>query len=55
MVLDCDVDLEVPIILGKPFLATGRPLVDVELGEFQFRVGEESVKFEVGTHTRPPD
>ncbi|XP_070013365.1 uncharacterized protein [Nicotiana sylvestris] len=27
-ILDCEVDYEVPIILGKPFLATGKALVD---------------------------
>ncbi|KAK4707210.1 hypothetical protein R3W88_033225 [Solanum pinnatisectum] len=30
MILDCEVDFEVPIILGRPFLGTGRALVDVE-------------------------
>ncbi|XP_049392846.1 uncharacterized protein LOC125857197 [Solanum stenotomum] len=30
IILDCEVDFEVPIILGRPFLTTGRALVDVE-------------------------
>lgn len=30
VILDCQVDFEVPIILGRPFLATGRALVDIE-------------------------
>ena len=30
VILDCEVDFEVPIILGRPFLATGRALVDIE-------------------------
>ncbi|XP_070030094.1 uncharacterized protein [Nicotiana sylvestris] len=30
VILDCEVDYEVPIILGRPFLATGKALVDVE-------------------------
>lgn len=29
IVLDMDEDREIPIILGKPFLATGRTLIDV--------------------------
>ncbi|XP_070017010.1 uncharacterized protein [Nicotiana sylvestris] len=37
-ILDCKVDYEVPIILGRPFLATGKPLVDVKVGELTFRV-----------------
>ena len=32
VILDCKVDFEVPIILGSPFLATGRDLVDMERG-----------------------
>ena len=32
VILDCKVDFEVPIILGSPFLATGRALVDMEKG-----------------------
>ncbi|KAL5579761.1 hypothetical protein UlMin_012203 [Ulmus minor] len=30
IVLDYEADLEVPIILGRPFLATGRTLIDVQ-------------------------
>lgn len=33
IILDCDVNFEVPIILGRPFLATGRVLVDMEKGQ----------------------
>jgi len=43
--LDCDIDAEVPIILGRPFLATGRALVDVEIGELMFWVKDEEVTF----------
>ena len=30
VILDCEVDCEVPIILGRTFLAMGRALVDME-------------------------
>ncbi|KAA3487295.1 Retrovirus-related Pol polyprotein from transposon opus [Gossypium australe] len=33
IVLDFEADKEVPIILGRPFLATGRTLIDVQKGE----------------------
>ncbi|XP_070014007.1 uncharacterized protein [Nicotiana sylvestris] len=36
VILDCEVDYEVPIILGRPFLATGKALVDVEARELTF-------------------
>ncbi|XP_070057400.1 uncharacterized protein [Nicotiana tomentosiformis] len=32
VILDCEVDYEVPIILGRPFHATGKALCDVEAG-----------------------
>nr|XP_016491521.1 PREDICTED: uncharacterized protein LOC107811157 [Nicotiana tabacum] len=32
VILDCKVDEEIPIILGSPFLATGRALIDCETG-----------------------
>ena len=36
VILDCEVDFEVPIILERPFLATGRALVDMEKGQMKF-------------------
>ncbi|XP_015166232.1 uncharacterized protein [Solanum tuberosum] len=36
VMLDSNVDFEVPIILGKPFLANGRDLVDMERGQIKF-------------------
>ncbi|XP_070003327.1 uncharacterized protein [Nicotiana sylvestris] len=55
VILDCEVDYEVPIILGRTFLATGKALVDVEAGEFIFRVGDEKVIFHVCKSTRQPN
>ncbi|XP_070011197.1 uncharacterized protein [Nicotiana sylvestris] len=43
VILDCEVDFEVPIILGRLFLTTGKALVDVEARELTFRVGDEKV------------
>ncbi|XP_069155697.1 uncharacterized protein [Solanum lycopersicum] len=37
VILDCEVDFEVLIILARPFLATGRALVDMEKGKIKFR------------------
>ncbi|KAJ8775284.1 hypothetical protein K2173_020288 [Erythroxylum novogranatense] len=37
IVCDIEEDAEVPIILGRPFLATGRVLIDVEKGELTMR------------------
>ncbi|XP_070013818.1 uncharacterized protein [Nicotiana sylvestris] len=55
VILDCEVYFEVPIILGRPFLATGKALVDVEVGELTFHVGDEKVVFHVCKSMRQPD
>ncbi|KAL5550722.1 hypothetical protein UlMin_000898 [Ulmus minor] len=47
IVFDYEADLEVPIILGRPFLATGRTLIDVQKGELTMRVQDEHVTFNV--------
>ena len=47
IVLDMEEDKEIPIILGKPFLATGRAMIDVQKGELKLRVQEDEVKFNV--------
>ena len=41
IVLDYEADKEVPIILGRPFLTTGRTLIDVQKGELTMRVDDE--------------
>ncbi|TQE07452.1 hypothetical protein C1H46_006929 [Malus baccata] len=45
MVLDMDEDLTTTIILGRPFLATARTLIDVEAGTLTFRVEDQTVVF----------
>ena len=40
-------DKEIPIILDRPFLATGRAMIDVQRGELKLRVQEDEVKFNV--------
>nr|XP_009795733.1 PREDICTED: uncharacterized protein LOC104242388 [Nicotiana sylvestris] len=47
IILECEVDYEVTTILGRPFLATGKALCDVEVGELTFRVGDDKVVFHV--------
>ncbi|KAL5573532.1 hypothetical protein UlMin_023129 [Ulmus minor] len=47
IILDFEADMEVPIILGRPFLATGRALIDVHNGELTMRVQDEKITFNV--------
>ncbi|KAF7820643.1 uncharacterized protein G2W53_026098 [Senna tora] len=41
IVLDYEEDKNVPIILGRPFLATGRTIIDVQKGELTMRVQDQ--------------
>ena len=47
IVLDMEEDMEISIILGRPFLATGRAMIDVQKGELKLRVQDEEVKLNV--------
>ncbi|XP_075091659.1 uncharacterized protein LOC142171854 [Nicotiana tabacum] len=54
VILDCQVDEEIPIILGRPFLATGRVLIDCETGELKMRLNNEEIIFNVQQSMRRP-
>ena len=47
--MDMEEDTQVPLLLGRPFLATGTALIDMKKGEFTLRVGEEVVHFKLNT------
>ncbi|XP_016574146.1 uncharacterized protein LOC107871775 [Capsicum annuum] len=47
VVLDCEVDFELPIIFGRPLLVTGRVLVDMELNEIKFRFNDQEACFKI--------
>ncbi|GJT74435.1 reverse transcriptase [Tanacetum coccineum] len=48
VVLEMDEDELVPIILGRPFLATARAVSDVHKGKLSLRVESETVTFNIG-------
>ncbi|KAM6548261.1 hypothetical protein CsatB_019937 [Cannabis sativa] len=54
LILDMEEDSTIPIILGRPFLATGRALIDVQKGELKLRVQDEEVNFNVFAPTDIP-
>ncbi|XP_070026177.1 uncharacterized protein [Nicotiana sylvestris] len=54
VILDCRVDEEIPIILGRPFLATGRALIDCETRELKMRLNDEEITFIVQKSMRRP-
>ncbi|KAK8685326.1 hypothetical protein V6N13_041329 [Hibiscus sabdariffa] len=47
LILDCEADEHAPIILGRPFLATGRVLFDFGNEELIFRVDDQQVKMAI--------
>jgi hypothetical protein len=48
VILDMDEDSEMEsLLLGRPFLATGRALIDVKVGELMLRTHGEQIMFKV--------
>ena len=48
-------DTQVLLLLGRPFLATGASLIDVQKGELTLRVGDEVVQFNLNKSLTQPD
>ena len=45
IILDMEEDSQVPLLLGRPFVATGAALIDMQKGILTLRVGEETTDF----------
>ncbi|PHT38332.1 putative LRR receptor-like serine/threonine-protein kinase [Capsicum baccatum] len=54
VILDCEVDSEVSIILGRPFLATESVLIDIKANELLFRLNDEVVRFDICKAMKQP-
>ncbi|XP_063941166.1 uncharacterized protein LOC135149396 [Daucus carota subsp. sativus] len=54
VVLDMDEDVEMPIILGRPFLATAGTTIDVKAGKLTLNVGDEKVEFDLNKALKMP-
>ncbi|KAJ9547040.1 hypothetical protein OSB04_019583 [Centaurea solstitialis] len=55
IILDFEADNNVPLLLGRHFLATGRTLIDVQKGELTMRVHNQEVTFNVFNSLRYPN
>ncbi|KAL4308125.1 hypothetical protein GQ457_01G012990 [Hibiscus cannabinus] len=55
IVLDCEADEHAPIILGRPFLANGRMLIDCEKGELTIRVNDQQITVNIFKSLKQPD
>ncbi|XP_020233010.1 uncharacterized protein LOC109813258 [Cajanus cajan] len=47
VVMDIEEDIDVPLILGRPFMKTARVLIDVDDGKLKVRVNDEEANFDV--------
>ncbi|GJT09070.1 putative nucleotidyltransferase, ribonuclease H [Tanacetum coccineum] len=54
VILDMPEDTRVPIILGRPFLATARAMIDVFNKKITLRVGDDEVIFDVDQSIKRP-
>ncbi|XP_070041936.1 uncharacterized protein [Nicotiana tomentosiformis] len=54
VILDRRVDEEIPIILGRPLLATGIALIGCETGELKLRLNDKEITFNVQKSMRRP-
>ena len=45
VVMKMEGDNQVPLLLGRSFLATGVALIDVQKGELTLRVGNKAIHF----------
>ncbi|XP_073051249.1 uncharacterized protein [Primulina eburnea] len=55
VILDMEEDQDTPLIFGRPFLATGKALIDVHKGELTLRVGGEEVMFNIYNTIKEPN
>ena len=55
VIMKMEEDTQVPLLLGRPFLATGPALIDVQKGELTLWVGNEAVHFNLNRSLEHPD
>ena len=55
VVMQMEEDTQVPLLLGRPFLATGATLTDVQKGELTLRVRDEAVHFNINRILKYPN
>ena len=55
VIMKMEEDTQVPLLVGRPFLATGAALIDVQKGELTLRVGEKVMHFNLNKGLEQPD
>ncbi|KAJ9552364.1 hypothetical protein OSB04_016409 [Centaurea solstitialis] len=54
IILDFEADKDIPILLGRPFLATARTLIDVQKGELTMRLLDQEITFNMFNSMKYP-
>ncbi|CAL1408002.1 unnamed protein product [Linum trigynum] len=54
VILDINEDVDVPLILGRPFLATAKALIDLNDGKLILRAGGEQITFSISDNMKHP-
>ena len=52
VVIDIEEDKQVPLLLGRPFLATRAVLIDIKKGELTLKVGDKAVYFNLNQNLK---
>lgn len=55
VILEMPEDEEIPLILGRPFLKTGRCMIDIEEGTMTLKVYDEELKLDVRSAMKHKD
>ena len=55
VIMQMEEDTQIPLLLGRPFLATGASLIDVQKGELTLRVENEAVYFNINRSLEHPN
>ena len=55
VIMQMEEDTQVPLLLGRPFLATEAALIDVQKGELTLRVRDEAVQFNINRSLEHPN
>ena len=55
IVMDMEEDTQVPLLLGRHFLAIGAALIDIKKGELTLMVGEEAIHFNLNKILKQSD
>ena len=55
VIMQMEEDTQIPLLLGRPFLATGAALIDVQKDKLALRIGDEAVHFNINRSLEHPN